>query len=77
MLTHMKQVEEFFGYQGAAQPIEHLARYFPVAAIKDAIKAGDLHAHVIDSCCGECGRVMVWLSDQGKEKARERCTALN
>ena len=69
MLSDFLTLELYFGSQNSALYFEDLAQKYGTEQLKNAVNSGDIQCRSL--CFGsDCGRVMAWLSEQGRHKAQ-------
>lgn len=69
MLSDFLMLEEFFGRRAGALFIEDAARHYSEMSVKKAMLAGDVVGRRI-VCGPDRGRLLLWLSHEGRKKAR-------
>lgn len=69
MLSDFLMLEEFFGKRAGAQFFEDVSRHYDAASLKKALLSGDVVWRRI-TCGPDSGRLLLWLSQQGRKKAR-------
>lgn len=68
MLSDFLTLEVYFGSQNAALYFEDLSKRHGRKNVQHAIRNGDLNFRKLD-CGPERGRILTWLSEQGRTKA--------
>ncbi len=69
LLSDLLLLEEFYGPRAAALFVDDLSRHHGADSLRRALRAGDLQSLHI-RCGPDRGRVMLWLSCEGRKKAR-------
>lgn len=69
MLSDLLQLEEYYGHPSCAAFFEDLSKRYGENALKKALMAGDICVKRL-SCMNQHKRALIWLSPQGREKAR-------
>ncbi len=68
IVSDFYMLESFYGAPHAVQFYEDIARQYGVEPVRQAIRAGDVAFKKI-SCGPNAGRLLLWLSEQGRSKA--------
>lgn len=68
MLYDFLLLEQYYEAPETIRFYEDLSRRYGAEPIKKAVEAGDLVSRRV-LCGPNCGRVMFWLSEKGRQKA--------
>ncbi len=72
MLYDFFYMEMYFGTAESAQSLERLIQRYGTAAVLENIAEGNLTLR--RHSCGEAGRALCWLSEQGRDFVKKSAT---
>lgn len=68
ILSDFLTLESYFSHEESARFFEDISHRYGDRALRNAIAAGDLMCRVV-RLGPDSGRLMVWLTDQGRKRA--------